>query len=542
MKYFSICSGIESASVAWHPLGFECVGVTEIDPFRSAVLNYHYPEVKNYGDFTKVEKEDIGGSPDIVVGGTPCATFSIAGLREGIESDRGNLALEFIRFIKRTNPKWVVWENVPGVLSSNGGRDFGSCIGGLAECGYGFAYRVLDTQYIRTQRFPRAIPQMRRRIFVVGHIGNWRRAAEVLFDEESLSGNHPPCRKEGEGAPTQTQEGSPGGNQQMRFRSGDFGRYVEDNVSSPIKARDYKSATDLISEKVDTNSDLTVIHGNSSRLNGDGFRKNGVSYKLTATEIPSIYNEIYKNDTENNIVFERSSPDGIARMRGEDVSPTLNAMTGGNRQPCVVNVAFKEDYPDDNNGLMHCGDEVDKVSVRKHRVDVKKLQATLQKHRKPIRKISEDLNVNKTTVEHWFRTDKSFSIPSPDEWLKVKEYLNIETDEFDKPIMEFEEKDNVFESSKRIYDAEGSYPTMTASNTLPKVFVKKSVVIRRLTPIEAERLQGLPDNYTQIPYRGKPKDECPISKRYEACGRAMSINVMEHLGTRIKMVQEKYGD
>ena len=383
---------------------------------------------------------------------------------------------------------------------------------------------------------------MRRRIFVVGHIGNWRRAAEVLFDEESLSGNHPPCRKEGEGATTQTQEGSSGGNQQMRFRSGDFGRYVEDNVSSTIKARDYKSATDLISEKVDTNSDLTVIHGNSSRVNGDGFRKNGVSYTLTATEIPSIYNEIYKNDTENNIVFERSSPDGIARMRGEDVSPTLNAMTGGNRQPCVVNVAFKEDYPDDNNGLMHCGDEVDKVSVRKHRVDVKKLQATLQKHRKPIRKISEDLNVNKTTVEHWFRTDKSFSIPSPDEWLKVKVYLNIETDEFDKPIMEFEEKDNVFESSKRIYDAEGSYPTMTASNTLPKVFVKKSVVIRRLTPIEAERLQGLPDNYTQIPYRGKPKDECPISKRYEACGRAMSINVMEHLGTRIKMVQEKYGD
>ena len=349
-------------------------------------------------------------------------------------------------------------------------------------------------------------------------------------------------RKEGEGATTQTQEGSSGGNQQMRFRSGDFGRYVEDNVSSTIKARDYKSATDLISEKVDTNSDLTVIHGNSSRVNGDGFRKNGVSYTLTATEIPSIYNEIEKNDTEKNIVFERSSPDGIARMRGEDVSPTLNAMTGGNRQPCVVNVAFKEDYPDDNNGLMHCGDEVDKVSVRKHRVDVKKLQATLQKHRKPIRKISEDLNVNKTTVEHWFRTDKSFSIPLPDEWLKVKEYLNIETDEFDKPIMEFEEKDNVFESSKRIYDAEGSYPTMTASNTLPKVFVKKSVVIRRLTPIEAERLQGLPDNYTQIPYRGKPKDECPISKRYEACGRAMSINVMEHLGTRIKMVQEKYGD
>ena len=195
MKFFSVCSGIESASVAWHPLGFECVGVTEIDPFRSAVLNYHYPKVKNYGDFTKVTKEQIGGSPDVVVGGTPCATFSIAGLREGIKSDRGNLALEFIRFVKRTNPTWVLWENVPGVLSSNGGRDFGSFLGGLAECGYGFAYRVLDTQYIRTQRFPKAIPQMRRRIFVVGHIRDWRRSAEVLFDEESLSGNTPPSRK-----------------------------------------------------------------------------------------------------------------------------------------------------------------------------------------------------------------------------------------------------------------------------------------------------------------------------------------------------------
>ena len=174
MKYFSVCSGIECASVAWHPLGFKPMGFSEIDPFRSAVLDYHYPEVKNYGDFTKIEKEDIGGSPDVLVGGTPCATFSIAGLREGISSERGNLALEFIRMVKRLNPRWIVWENVPGVLSSNNGRDFASFLTGLAELRYGFAYRVLDTQYIRTQRFPRAIPQMRRRVFVVGHSRDWR--------------------------------------------------------------------------------------------------------------------------------------------------------------------------------------------------------------------------------------------------------------------------------------------------------------------------------------------------------------------------------
>ena len=120
MKFLSICSGIESASVAWEPLGYECIGVSEIEPFRSAVLQHHYPEVKNYGDFTQIEQTDIGGkSPDVLVGGTPCATFSVAGLREGIKSDRGNLALEFIRLTKRINPTWILWENVPGVLSSN---------------------------------------------------------------------------------------------------------------------------------------------------------------------------------------------------------------------------------------------------------------------------------------------------------------------------------------------------------------------------------------------------------------------------------------
>ena len=300
-------------------------------------------------------------------------------LREGIKSDRGNLALEFIRLTKRINPTWILWENVPGVLSSNGGKDLASFLGGLAELGYGFAYRVLDTQYIRTQRFPRAIPQMRRRIFVVGHSRNWRNPAKVLFDGEALSWNPPPRREKRE-ENTRT----------ITHRLTRSDQYTQDDIAGTIAARDYKSATDLV-----------AIASGHSKSNGSGLNQNGAMYTITANDHHSVL--VRKPNNSPCVVFEPRSPDGGApRVRKDEVSPTLNAMTGGNRQPCVA----------------------------------------------------------------------------------------------------------------------------------------RNTIVRRLTPLECERLQGLPDNYTQIPYRGKSKEECPVSKRYEACGRAMSINVMEWLGTRIKEVHE----
>jgi DNA (cytosine-5)-methyltransferase 1 len=203
MKFLSICSGIEAASVAWCPLGWECVGVAEIAPFPSAVLAHHFPEVINYGDFTKIETDSIGPI-DLLVGGTPCQSFSIAGLRGGLADCRGNLALEFLRLADRTRPRWLLWENVPGVLSSNGGRDFGSILGGMVELGYGFAYRILDAQFF-------GLAQRRKRVFVIGYLGDWRPAAAVLFERESLSGHPPPHRQAGQDlAPTisaRTQDG-----------------------------------------------------------------------------------------------------------------------------------------------------------------------------------------------------------------------------------------------------------------------------------------------------------------------------------------------
>lgn len=190
MRYLSVCSGIEAATVAWHPLGWEAAAFSEIEAFPRAVLAHHYPDVPCHGDFTTIGADEYGPI-DLLVGGTPCQSFSIAGLRGGLADDRGNLALEYLRLADRTRPRWLVWENVPGVLSSNGGRDFGSILGGMAELGYGTAYRVLDAQHF-------GVPQRRRRVFVVGYLGDWRRAAAVLFERHSLSGHPAPRRGEGQ--------------------------------------------------------------------------------------------------------------------------------------------------------------------------------------------------------------------------------------------------------------------------------------------------------------------------------------------------------
>jgi len=193
MRYLSVCSGIEAASVAWESLGWTPVAFAEIERFPSQVLAHHFPGVPNLGDMTKYKDWDIDrNAVDLIVGGTPCQSFSVAGLRKGLEDPRGNLALIFLGMVDHYRPEWVIWENVPGVLSSSGGRDFGSFLGALGQLGYGFSYRVLDAQYF-------GVPQRRRRVFVVAHSsGDSRRAAEVLFEPESLRGNPPKSRASGQ--------------------------------------------------------------------------------------------------------------------------------------------------------------------------------------------------------------------------------------------------------------------------------------------------------------------------------------------------------
>jgi DNA (cytosine-5)-methyltransferase 1 len=388
MTYLSVCSGIEAASCAWHPLGWEPAGFSEIEPFPCAVLAHRFPNVKNYGDMTKYKEWENVGKLDLLVGGTPCQSFSVAGLRKGLADPRGNLMLTFGAIAAHFKPSWIVWENVPGVLSSNGGRDFAAFLGMLAELGYGFAYRVLDAQYY-------GVPQRRRRVFLVGHLGDWRPAAAVLFDAASLCGNPAPSRKTGEGIARGIEIGPSGG-----------------------------SFTD-VNPTLDTRCK-------------DGPIRNQLAGAV--------------------MCFEPRSPDGHARLIG-DISPTLNRMGGGQREPCIC-------LMDQGGGVMN-------------------------------------IEYDKTGTLRWE--------------TKGHEPIVMATGQGNAEI------------------TEDHAPTLNCNHEAPVV---ATTAVRRLTPTECERLQGFPDNWTRIPWRGKTAEVCPDGPRYKALGNSMAVPVMLWIGERILETQE----
>jgi DNA (cytosine-5)-methyltransferase 1 len=226
MRYGSVCSGIEAATVAWHGLGWRPAWFAEIDAFASAVLAHRFPEVPNLGDFTQIGPE--AGAVDLLVGGTPCQSFSVAGQRLGLDDPRGNLTFEFLRLAGRIRPRWVVWENVPGVLSIDSGGTFGSVLRSLAELGYGLAYRILDAQFF-------GVPQRRRRVFVVGHSGAWQAAAAVLFERESLRRDLAARRKETASVAALTADGvGTCGADDNQAQAGHLIAFGGNNTSGPI--------------------------------------------------------------------------------------------------------------------------------------------------------------------------------------------------------------------------------------------------------------------------------------------------------------------
>jgi DNA (cytosine-5)-methyltransferase 1 len=187
VRYLDVCAGISASTVAWRPLGWQAAAYSEIEAAPRAILAHHYPDTPLHGDFTTIQGDEYGPI-DLLVGGTPCQDFSISGLRAGLDGDRGNLSLQFCALAGRLRPRWLVWENVRGVLSQDEGRAFGAILGGLAHVGYGFSYRVLDAQFF-------GLAQRRPRVFVVGYFGDWRPPAAVLLERQGVSGNPAPRRE-----------------------------------------------------------------------------------------------------------------------------------------------------------------------------------------------------------------------------------------------------------------------------------------------------------------------------------------------------------
>ena len=363
---------MEAASVAWEPLGWKAVGFSEIEPFPCAILAHRFPTTPNYGSLlTHHEWPVEPGSIDLLVGGTPCQSFSVAGLRKGMADPRGNLALVFLGLADRVKPRWIVWENVPGVLSSNGGRDFGSFLGALGQLGYGVAYRVLDAQNF-------GVPQRRRRVFVVACLGpgGWEAAAKVLFEPESLRWDSSTSRKKGENNP-----------------------------------RNVKNCVGLsIYENRPTDSRITGPHL---------------------------------------------------------IAPTMTSRfgTGGGNVPFVHHIAPSNVAPT----VTSSGPPYSRTG--NERVETEALAITFQPGNL-CRQAGAEPSTTTTT-------------------------------------------------------------TLKASSGDQMPHVAQSMSVRRLTPRECERLQGFPDDWSLIPWKGKPVDQCPDGPRYKACGNSMAVPVMRWIGTRI---------
>jgi len=448
-----VCSGIEAATVAWHPLGWEPAAFAEIEKFPAAVLQHHYPAVANLGDMTKYKEWNIGNI-DLLVGGTPCQSFSVAGLRKGLDDPRGNLALVYLGIAERFRPRWILWENVPGVLSSYSGpeppsdleegqeweaeetSDFECFTAALGQLGYGFAYRILDAQYF-------GVPQRRRRVFVVGYLGDWRRTASVLFERHSLSGNSPPRREAGKGI-----AGNVARSLTRRYDSSEdgTGRGLEliPTTFAYQSLGDYRSSSSSLKA---TGSDLgkgcesliCMAHGQGgAEIVRDG------SPSLTCNhEAPICAIGI---DEECNATEEGFGP----LVRGGQGGTHQAVCIHGTQDPCVSDIAFAQGR---NNG----GENV-----------VCQVQ-----------------------------------------WASGGGKLENDT------------------AQALRAGAEHNYQ-----------FVRNNMQVRRLTPIECERLQGFSDNYTRIPWRGKPEEQCPYGPRYKALGNSMAVPVMRWIGDRISVVDK----
>ena len=478
MRYLSVCSGIEAASVAWHGLGWSPVAFSEIEAFPSAVLRTHYPDVPNWGDMSKFQ-EWPDAAIDLVVGGTPCQSFSVAGLRKGLADPRGNLALTYLAIVNRYRPRWVVWENVPGVLSSAGGRDFGAFLGGLGQLGYGWAYRVLDAQYF-------GVAQRRRRVFVVGCLGSWQRAAAVLFERHSLSGHPAPRREAGQAAAPTLAGCANGGGANGPGRDVDSVESLIPQIANPLTARMQKGVNTtcdegqtMIAHAFDARQSDVVQYGDlNGPLDTDG-QSMGVLQPVAI---------------QGNLIGRaEGGPAGVG-VSDDGVMYTLTKMD-------VHGVALIGGIDYENNG--HTADEPTGPLLKGSPTGGGRPLPAVA-----IRTANTGANGHGVALEVAHTLDQAQG-----------------------QAVAFAQPTGSDVTAGTLGANQGS--GFRSNGTPVEGVAIHGMAVRRLTPRECERLQGFPDDYTLIAYRGKTAADGP---RYKALGNSMAVPVMRWIGQRLQAV------
>lgn len=491
LVYGSVCSGIEAATAAWEPLGWRASFFAEIEAFPSAVLAHHYPVVPNLGDMTAIDGPAWRGKIDVLVGGTPCQAFSVAGLRKSLDDARGNLALKFVELADAIDPAWVVWENVPGVLSARDNA-FGCLLGGLAgedgpvvppagkwsDAGVVFgpartvAWRVLDAQYF-------GLAQRRRRVFVVAGAGDRADPVQVLLEREGVRRDHPPRREAEQGvAPTLDARAGRSGEKSFATSGGLIAEaFGGNNTSGPIDVATALNACSSASGRIDFETETFVATTLRAR---DPSR--GVDSDCTDTLVThSLRGEGFD-----------ASEDGTGR--GTPLVPVAIPIQEAGARTGISTT-------DPRAGIGIGGDGTPMFTLqagKQHAV------AFAQNQRDEVRT------------------------------LDVAGALAAEPGTKQQTYVAFDCK------AATPVAAETIAPTLRAMNALDRdnaggqLAVQQGMAVRRLTPRECERLQGFPDDYTLIPWRRKAAENCPDGPRYRALGNSMAVPVMAWLGRRIQ--------
>ncbi len=579
MRYLSVCSGIEAASVAWHHLGWEPVGFSEIEPFPAAVLAHRFPNIPNYGDMTQHEQWPLRpGSIDLLVGGTPCQSFSVAGLRQGLADPRGNLMLTYLAIADRLRPKWIVWENVPGVLSSNGGRDFGTFLGSLVQLGYGFAYRVLDAQYVRVGGWPRAVPQRRRRVFVVGCSGDWAAAGEVLALREGLQRNLEARRAKGKGFAADAEVGSGSGccgTVSSKWAKGtgvpagdECYNLIAQPTAGTLGTRGLRSHTELdghgayipVAQPVPYDLfQITAPVNRQNRAPGDPchtLAKDNAAHAAVAFQQNQLgevrCNTVAGTVNTNSNASGRNTPmvsiGGTAETLQHQGYDAFHASTQETNAVATLRTLRsqigEEAFAAWGLGILDSLQPQEVLRSRLHGLGVR--CATFSRSWPIDCAISREEDRAAWAMQS-VREAKGEGCPSLGWQLpqQLATELGAYLSELPRPGAQTErfvrdlwlagerigflrEALSAFQETRRPAHREGQ----SALHTMQ---------VRRLTATECEFLQGFPRNWTMIPYRGKSPENCPDGPRYKALGNSMACNCMAWIGERIAAYEAQNG-